>query len=290
MSISLGILFGLISMLGYGLANAISKIPAQNIGIRKTIFFRNVFVSMILLIISLFYLKEINFSLKYILIAFAISFLGYVPLISFYKALKSGKVGIVAPIANSSAIYIILFSIVFFKETLTQSQLFSILLVLFGTILISINFNDFKNSYLFQASSGIPFALIASFLWGLVYFLFKIPVNVLGPILTSFIIEFGIAILCGMHLKLSKSDFKIPDKKNLTYIFFIAVFIAAGTLFYNLGISTYEVSIVAALAFASPLVTVIYSKFAYKEKLSLLQYLAVLLILAGVVLINYNTA
>jgi len=287
MGISLGIIFGFLSMLGYGLANAITKVPATKLGSRKAIFFRGIVVSAILLIILIFYLPEINFSPAYIIIALGISVLGYAALVFLYTALKLGKIGIVTPIAGSAVLYTVLFSIIFFKETLTRIQVFSILLIIIGVIFISTNFRDLRNSHLFKISSGIPFAFATSILWGLVYFLFKIPVNILGPILTSFLIEFGVTVLSGIHLKLSKIDFKFSNKKMLVYVLFLGIFVAAGTLFYNLGIKFSDVSIIAAISFSNPLIATLYGKFVFKERLRMIQYGAIMLIMAGIVMISY---
>jgi len=274
-------------MLGFGLSNGISQIPAKNIGSEGTIFFRNVFMSVFLLIILSFFISETNFSRTYILIAFFISFIAYIPLLTFYKALKLGKVGIIAPISNSSVILTILLSIIFFKESFGWMQLFSIILIISGILMISINFNDFKNSHLFNISSGVPFALISFVLWGFSFFLFKIPVTVLGPILTSFIIEFGILIFSIINIKVSKNYLKFPHINMLIYIFFVAFFGTIGILFYNLGIKILDVSIISVLSFANPLVSTLYGKFVYNEKLSMLQYIAILLILIGIIFIFY---
>ncbi|MCK5283329.1 MAG: hypothetical protein KAK00_08035, partial [Nanoarchaeota archaeon] len=85
MSVSLGVIFGLIAMLGFGLANAISQVPAKALGSRKTVFLRGIFVSILLCILCLFFLDKINFSMKYIMIAFGISLIGYIPLATFYN-------------------------------------------------------------------------------------------------------------------------------------------------------------------------------------------------------------
>lgn len=287
MILSTSIIFGIIAMFGYGLSNAISQVPSKAIGSRRTIFFRNTFVSILLLFILLFFLKGANFNIKYILIAFGISLIGYIPLVTFYEALKVGKVGIISPIANSSVIFTIIFSTIFFNEFLSSIQIISIILIIAGIILTALNFKDIKDSHLFKISSGIPYALITCFLWGVVFFLFKIPVMILGPILTSFIIEFGVFIFNGINLGISKISFSIPDKKILLYIFFVAFFGALGTLFFNLGIKTSYVSIVAALSFANPLVAMLYGKFIYKEKLNPQQWVSIALILMGIITISY---
>lgn len=287
MDISPGIIFGLLAMAGYGLGSAIAQAPVKKAGVVRTIFFRNAMITLMIAPIVLFYASETVMSWNYVTIALVISALCYVPFVAFYKALENGKIGIVTPVANSSVIYTILLSVVFFKETLTSPQLYSIALIVGGTILISIDFKDLKNSDIFKMSSGVPLAILSSLLWGLGYFLFKIPVDALGPIMTSLIIEGGIAIYSGLHLFASES-FGIPDGRTMKQIFFVAFFGAIGTLAYTLGIKTQGVSIVAALAFASPLVSLLYARTVYREKLGVMQYAAAAMMIVGIVSISYS--
>ncbi|MFH1432910.1 MAG: EamA family transporter [archaeon] len=287
MDLSLGIVFGLIAMAGFGLHTAISQVPIRSVGIVRTIFFRNIFTSSILLAGVLLFQQHATLSLKYVGIALAISFMGYIPLVMFFKALNSGKVGVVTPIANSSVIFTILFSILFFGESLSGVQTLSIALIVLGIVLISVDFGGLKNSMLLKVSSGVPYALVTSVLWGVVFFLFKIPVDVLGPILTAFVTEFGIMIFAAANMGLMRMKFTVPDKKDIRYIGIASFFGAIGALAYNYGITFADVSIVAALTFANPLVSTLYAKIVYREKLCTLQYLAILLMIAGIVLISY---
>lgn len=170
MVLSVSILFGIIAMIGFGLCNAIAQIPSKEIGSQRTIFFKNVFVSILLAILFLFFQNEVSFDAKYIFIAFAISLLGYLALLLFYEALKIGKVSIIAPIANSSVIFTIIFSTIFFQESLSLIQLISIILIIIGIILTSLDFNDIRKTSSVKLLSGVPYALATCFLWGVSIF------------------------------------------------------------------------------------------------------------------------
>jgi len=282
MSLSLGLLFGLLAMFGYGLSNAFMKIPAKKLTPVQNTFLRALFVSIIYLIIMPFF--DMNLDLEFIIIAFIIAFIGFLPIVSFYKALSKGKVGIIAPVANSAVIFTVILSFIFFNETLGALQISAIIIIIAGILLISLKFSDLKRSDLFRLSSGLPFALITCAGWGLLFFFMKFPVNVLGPILTAFIIEFGAMVFAGFSLV--GTGFKFPSRKTLGYIFLVAIGGAAGTLFYTYGISVAPVSIVATLTFANPIVAVTYGRIVYKEKLTIQQLVAISLILIGVVLIS----
>jgi len=122
---------------------------------------------------------------------------------------------------------------------------------------------------------------------GFSIFLWKVPVNVLGPILTSFVIEFGTLISGGFYIYITKKDFKSLSRSMWKYILLISLGGVAGSIFFNMGIKNNEVSIVAPITFASPLVVALYGKFVYKEELSKLQYLAIFFIVLGVILVSY---
>ena len=287
MDLPLGIVFGLLAMLGYGLSTAVAQVPLKSTEILRVVFFRGIFSSSMLFLGVLLFWGEYVFSPVYVLLALAISFVGYAGLISFYKALKVGDIGVVTPIANSSVVFTVLLSVLFFAESLGPVQVFSIGLIVCGIVLISVDFGDLRNSSVFDKSSGVVYALITCLLWGCAFFLFKIPVTLLGPILSSFVIETGNMIYSGIGLKFSGKGFGFPSGKNMKYIFFVALFGALGTLAFNYGVGATDVSIVAALTFANPVVSAVYARVVYKEKLGGLRYFAMGLILLGIVLISY---
>ena len=161
----------------------------------------------------------------------------------------------------------------------------AIVVVLIGIVLISIDFKDLKNSKVKKLAAGVPLAVLTCALWGLVYFLLKIPVNVIGPVLTSLILEAGIMIWSWIHLRIKKEPVRLPDKKTLLIVCGVAILTALGTLCYNLGIEIAAVSIVVALGFSSPLVATIYGRLVYKEKLGMIQYFGILVVLFGVMAI-----
>jgi len=54
--ITLGIIFGVIAMLGFGLCNGISQVPVKKIGSTKTVFFRGILISgMYLIVLAVFW-------------------------------------------------------------------------------------------------------------------------------------------------------------------------------------------------------------------------------------------
>lgn len=286
-STSIGIILGLISMLGYGLGNAMTKVPVRKIGPLRTIFFRGFLLTILLLAVLFFVIDEVIISFWHIMFMIVISIGGYIALLVFYKGLSKGKVGVVTPIASSSVIITVVLSLIFFNEALNSMQWIAIMLIFLGIILITVNFRHFKSSDLFSMKSGVPYAVLTCVMWGIGFFLFKIPVMVIGPVLTALLLEGGIALWSGLHMKKTKQFFRLK-KSMLVYIVFVAVTGFFGTLCFNMGIMHSDVSIVAPIAFSAPLITALYGRFIYNEHMNIKQWIAVILIILGIILISYH--
>lgn len=282
MNTSLGIIYSVIALTGFGLSNAAAKQPTQKLGPLSFYFCRNFFTSLILSLIILPKLFSANFQAEYLLFAILLSFFGFIPLYFFLKAIAVGKIGLVGPVAYTSSIFTILLSVVFYHESVNLIQAITFLVIITGVVLATVDIRDFKNSHLFNTSSGVPYALITSIGWGIFFFLNKIPVVALGSSLTAFIIELGGFIITFLILKAKKNKICLPAKPTLYTVLAVAILGVIGTLAFNFGVSTSDVSLVATISSATPLIALIYGRFVYKEKLTFLQYAAVALIITGI--------
>jgi drug/metabolite transporter (DMT)-like permease len=286
MNQQLGVIYGILALLTFGISNAMSKRVSVGLGAKSSVFYRTIFTSLLLLIVLFFSLGDTTFSLKYILVATLIAVVGYVPLFYFYKAVETGQVGVVTPIAFTSVIVTVVLSAIFYNEQLAPARVISILLILSGVIFMSADFRDLKNSSIFDKKSGILYAMIASLGWGLYFFWVKIPVLHLGPVLTSFIVEFTTFIVSFLVLGLSRERARQPGLALYKLVFVIALLGVGGSLAYNLGVRVADTTLVVGIYSASPLVVLLYGRMFYKEKLTAIQYLGALSIVAGVVALS----
>lgn len=286
MAFSMGILFGLLAMIGFGLGNALAANNSRKEGYVKTIFYRNILAVALLLIPVLIFNHHIT--LKSVLLAISIAIVGYFPLLTFYKSLTLERVGVVTPIANSSTVFTVLFSILFFKETLTLSRILFIVSIIVGIILLSLNAKDFKNAFSQHHTTAILLALTACFLWGVVHFLFKIPVTLMGPILTSFITELVILIVSAIHLRIQKQSFFVKDKKLLLSLIGVGFFSGLASISYMMGLSYSDVIVIAPLISSSPLIALLYARIVHKEQLHLQQYIGFFFVLLGIILLSLS--
>ncbi len=73
----------------------------------------------------------------------------------------------------------------------------------------------------------------------------------------------------------------------ILHIVLIAVAGIFGTLCFNMGIMYSDVSIVAPIAFSAPWISAIYGRFIYNEHLKNKQWLAMAIIIIGIIMISY---
>ena len=225
-------------------------------------------------------------SFKYTLISLGIALLGYLPLMFFFKAINRGKIGVITPISNSSIVVTVLFSVLFFGEKLSFMRMVSIAIISFGIILISVDFKDIKKNHLSNKENGIFFALISMFLWGVVSALYKIPVMVIGPIMTTFIVEAGILLSSGIAMIREKRSFFLKDGKTAFQTALVALFGAIGVLSYNFGLGVSNINFAASLTSCSPLVATLYGKYFCQEEIKKNQWFAIFILMGGIILLS----
>ncbi|MFA6963114.1 MAG: EamA family transporter [Patescibacteria group bacterium] len=277
------ILLALLALILLGLSSAFAKKPTDKIGATKVMIFRGLFNVVILGVILIFNFPS-SFSWTDLPVAILISALGYFPLLFFLKALKVGKMGIVSPVSSSYGLITALLAVVFYHEKLNGLQLFGILAVVIGIILVSINFRDFKNSHLFDRQSGIGLALLAALLWGIYFFLIKIPTQHFGTYFTSFLVEAVILISALVSLIFAKEfDLKLPDRMTASYLFLVSITVSVGVLFFYQALNTGSVAIVSAIGSSTPLIVTLYGAIFMKERLKLQQYCGMAIILIGII-------
>ncbi|MEI7749860.1 MAG: DMT family transporter [Candidatus Moraniibacteriota bacterium] len=284
MGIQYAILFGLIAMVGSGLSGALAREPVRALGSDRALFWRA--VAMVLFQVPLlvvFFPRDL--SAWGILWAIGVGAVGYLPIYFFFRAISRGRVGVVSPISNSSSVITAMLAVFVLGEPFGGFRVLGLLVALSGIILLSVDFRDWKNSALLRHDSGIPFAVAACLGWGIVMFLFRYPVLLIGPIFTAFIIEAMILLSATARLRLKREPFTLPKGFRVP-IATVGFFGVIGVIAYDFGLTTSAVAVVAILNMTNPVVAAAYEHFAYGEKLSAKQYVGIALAIAGAVLVS----
>ena len=204
--------------------------------------------------------------------------------ITFYEAVKHGKVSIVGTIAGAYAPWTVLLALLFLGEEMTYGEGAGVALVVAGMLLFTYspgNGNGRKTEIL-----GIAFAVCSLFFWGTSATVAKGAIDVIGD--TNFIGVYAAvcpAMWAVYWLVTTKGRLEMP-KADLRVLEVSMLFLAAGGITMYLAFANGNVSIVAPITNLYPVLTIAAAKFRLKEKLTLKQYAALAMLLLAIPLFS----
>lgn len=285
MIFSLGVIFGLIVMFGWGIHKIFAKKLISRVGSYSGLVYTNSTLVSLVVIYCVFTGTFAVPSRNIFLLTLLLSFIGAVGVFFLYKAMEVGKLSVVIPISHVYSVVIVIFAFLFFKERLEAFQFSAIILAIIGTLIISFRYSELKKINLKHASKGVHYAVLTAFCWGIVYFLIRIVVDELGPFVTSLYFESMILAMLLLPAVFGFSKLKKPKGKDTMLFLLSGLFAGTGAIAYNAGVSMELVSIVGPLSGASLMVTVILSYFFLKERVELNQKLAIIMIFLGIMML-----
>ena len=267
MDILYAVLIGSVSAIAYGTANALSRPLSQKLGTAQTLFLRGFTVTVVLALVSIPYYRYFA-DWPIILAALGLGIVGYLPLVAFTHAIKESPIGIIAPIAGTSPLITVVLSFIFLDVTLHSTQWVAITLIILASIAVSIDLKNWRQSNFLKLSSGIPFAIIAALGWGVFFFLLVIITRRISPLLAAFIVELGVTVAAGIHLKLISQTVNYKDALRSDLIW-NGMLICVGTLAFTIGVKYFNIGIVAALSNSTAIVSSVLGVYLFKEHLKL---------------------
>ncbi len=287
--LEIAIISGILSMLGWGLADFFAKKTVDKIDDLRTLFWAQLFGTIPVLSFLFFNFELPYFTPQIILYLILLSVLGTFGILLFYRGLSKGKASVIAPVYSSYAAFVVLVSFVIFHEVILSLTWLGLGIIFVGIFLASFDYRKLRDIdfELKDLSKGIPETLIAAVIIGIYFPLWDrffanegwIVFNLLSNViicLTILVISFS-----------KKSTLRVKDKKIWKWLFFIGFFSSVGFLSLVWGFNrTKFTSIISVLSAASPIPVLILARMFLKEKLSLTQKLGVILVLAGLIVIS----
>lgn len=284
----MGLFAGLISMLGWGVADFFAAKLSRSIGVLKTLLFTQLVG---FLVISGFFAafgKLPETEIGEIAIALLLSFIYFIGFLAFYRSLEIGPIYIVSPISASSGMVAVALSILFFREILSLKQAMGIILVILGVIFSLTNLREVFGKKIKIFSKGIIFAFLTMLSWGIFYAFLAFLVDRWGWLFTALIVRSFFLLILIFYLSFFAEDFLFRLKSNIILLVLgTGFFEVVGALSYNIGIQKELTTIVAPVSSAFPVVTIFLASIFLKEKLISHQYFGIGLITFGLILLNF---
>ena len=208
--------------------------------------------------------------------------------VCYFTAITMMPLSTAAILLYTSPIWIMLMSVLFFREKLTGRKLLALALAFAGCVLVS------GVSGEGMTLPGLLVGLGSGIGYGLYSILGTVALRRYSPYtVTTYTFAFaalGSWLICRPAEMLAKFA-AAPDLPGLVFFCFLTALVTAVIPFlaYTLGLQTVEASRAGILATVEPLVATLIGVAVFSEPLTLLSGLGILLILAAVVLLNGKT-
>lgn len=282
-----GFVFAFGALFSWGINNALIRIPAQRIGVKQALFYRNLYTALFTCVAFVLLTKLTKPDWGQVALAVLLSGLGYISLLAMFRAKQVGKVGVISPVTNSSVAVTVLIAVFILGDDLSAKQGVAIAAIVVGIIVATIDVRQFRSSDLFRLDSGVPFAMITAVCWGVMFAFLSLPVAALGAVTTALILNVSNLVMSLVHLR-SGGEKVLAAPKNLQWILvFMGLLSASAIICYNQALVYMDISTATAVAFSNPLVTMVFGMVLYKERHSPKAFVGLMLCIFGIAAAYY---
>ena len=275
---------GVLAAISYG-TNPLFAIPMYNMGmgVNSVLFYRYVFAALIYGIVLKFF-KKTNFKLnrKEFCCLFLLAILFALSSITLFSAFQYMDSGIACTILFIYPIMVALISAVFFKEKLSKSSIFAMLITLCGIFTLNGGISGNLNPH------GVALVLLSA----LVYAIYIVFVKNLTPIkhmkydkLSFYVMLFGLSVFI-INLNFCTELQPISNWKMFFCAIALAIFptiISLETI--NIAIRLIGPTTTSILGALEPLTALFFGLLLFHEVLNFNRIIGIVLILSGVIMI-----
>lgn len=276
------LLFAFSSALFAGLTSILAKIGIKNTDSNVATAIRTIIIlifAWIMVFITKGYTSEITIKSIIFLILSGIS--TGLSWIFYFKSLQIGNVNKVVPIDKSSTVLTMILAFIFLKETITIIKVFGIIFIGIGTYLMITKKDDEEKEV--KGKLWFYYAIFSAFFAALTSILGKIGVTGIDSNYATAIRTVVVLIMAWLVVFMSKKQSELKNIKFRTFLFLCLSGITTGLswLSYYKALQYASVSVVAPIDKLSIVITIAFSYFVFKEKLSKKSFIGILGIILG---------
>ena len=207
--------------------------------------------------------------------------------ICYFKALSVGDINKVVPIDKSSTVLTVLLAIICFGET--SNLVMKLIATAILAVGICLMVEKKKREEKQESKTWMLYAVLAAVFAALTSILAKMGISGVESNLGT-AIRTGVVLIMAWVIVFARgkqAQLKSIDKKELLFIGLSGIATGASWLCYYYAIQNGEVSVVVPIDKLSIIVTVIFSYFVFKEKLSKKAFAGLCMMVAGTLLMVF---
>jgi len=199
----------------------------------------------------------------------------------FMKALERGPASLISPLSNINIILVVLLGVIVYDEGLSSIQIMSITLLILATVLISVKKNQVKSP---SSSNWIGIVLVAVIFFTCRNGGLKVAEELQLASAPILFVAYFMSLLLFLLPQFNKHE--LPTASASTgwrFGFLTGLFSYAGLQLFAISMSYGQASIVAPVFATNGLVVTLGAIIFLKERLSFLQLIAFICLIAGLI-------
>ncbi|MGB0036560.1 MAG: DMT family transporter [Candidatus Acidiferrales bacterium] len=293
----MGVILGLIGAVCWGVADFAARFASRRVGAYRTLFYMQ-FFGFIVLTAYLFSLGGISRGVAPgwhpWALAVVAGLLNMTASLSLYYSFQIGVMTIVAPVSSSYPALTVMLALLS-GERLPPVRAAGLVVTLLGVILAATSFTSHsadstegsKTPHRAHLSKGVGWAIFAAIIFGVLFwFLGFHVVPLVGSTVSVWVIRLTSFSTLLLAAAPARQTIRLPRGSVWWLLAAVGFMDTAAFVANNAGLHTGQISIVSVLASLYGAVTVLLSWIFLRERLERSQWLGIVLIFAGIVLVS----
>jgi drug/metabolite transporter (DMT)-like permease len=285
----MGILLGLATALAWGSSDFLARYATRGLGTLRALFcmqaFGATFLTIFLLATGRWGHLFDGSGWRPWAWGIAVGVCNSLGMLAFYRCIELGKLSVVAPLSASYPVLTLLLTVTS-GERLTLTRICGIAATLLGVILVARG-EAGPGSEARNAKQGIIWALCASLAFGVMYWILGLRViETTGAYATVWLIRLTGASITFSLLLLSRATFPKGQASSIARTVGMGFLDTGAFVLSNRGMQMEQVSVVTVLSSLYGAVTVVLAAILIRERVSRVQWLGIVAIFAGIILIS----
>lgn len=279
------ILAGLGGMFGWGLYDFFGGLFSKSIGNFRTFFWSQLAGLVFLALLGVAFAVNLNIPLRILILVPVASILYAVAYLLFFKGFELGNVSIISATMNLWAVFTMLFAFIILGQRLSIFQFAGVLMILAGVALVSLKWGDIKNQDI-KLLSGVKETFVAALLFGIFWIFSEVISENIGWASTTLVVKLGIVLFMLLFSLLAKRELRVTqtNPKIMATILLAGVIEAAAVAVVNWGLTIGDSILVTPISSALSIVTIAMAVIFLKEKITAIQGIGMVIVIAGIVL------
>lgn len=205
----------------------------------------------------------------------------------YFHALQIGDINKVVPIDKSSTVLTILLALIFLHEGMTPFKFVSILMIGSGTMLM-ITKKDDDHTESGNKKTWLIYAVLSAVFASLTAILGKIGIEGIDSNLGTAMRTSVVLVMAWLMVVVTKKSHKVREVKKTEFLFIILSGLATGAswLCYYKALQDGLASVVVPIDKLSILITILFSRIVFGERLNRASLIGLVMIVGGTVLLS----